>query len=333
MIKKEFKGYEVSIEHALLILLNIEDFISFSRDIKYIDILEIDNIVSKLCNGKTFMINNQSREFFYNHQAFINNIKVHTTLFNFITQVYDQHANINEAYVNFYEYLTTNKSAIEKIHEVLLAIKRLDIPTVRIDENEKFDMLISFDSGRYSYSDFAYGENMRIVPTYEKNTINYYFDGTNYIIPLINDFDNIRLFSKTKKEIIVNNLLFDPKALPLSLNRDNTLGVLLNLRDEHMDSIKLLKEDVDLSFSISDLLDELDNSTQVVKGLTQIKERDEIINYLNDMRTILTKIKTIQNNSEEEIVKDDSNTITQDIINQEKEDVVKRRIYSRIDIH
>ena len=193
-------------------------------------------------------------------------------------------------------------------------------------------MLISFDSGRYSYSDFAYGENMRIVPTYEKNTINYYFDGTNYIIPLINDFDNIRLFSKTKKEIIVNNLLFDPKVLPLSLNRDNTLGVLLNLRDEHMDNIKLLKEDVDLSFSISDLLDELDNSTQVVKRLTQIKEKDEIINYLNDMRTILTKIKTIQNNSEEEIVKDDSNSITQDIINQEKKDVVKRRIYSRIDI-
>ena len=328
---KDFKGTKVNVDIALIIINNIEKLSRFITDSNKIDINSIDNDIKKIKQGKTFWIGPYPQFFYAYNKKIIEDILPVTSIYAFFNNILDIKANeLRQDFREFVNYIYSHKESIDNIRSLLEAIKELGIAYVVLDENNKFEYIIDLYLNEHS-RDFGFGENITIIPTYENNHIKYYLDGSNYIIPLTSELGSINIYASFPNEIVVNNLLFDKSVLPKSKKSEDTIDVIVEKHKECNKSNTYLREGIDLSFSIEDLNQQLESTLSVVEGLSNIHDKDTILDYLYSIKHTVSRLKDLDKTNEESIIFNENNSVNQEVYNSEKDAFVKRRLNSSYD--
>ncbi len=328
---KDFKGTKVNVDIALIIVNNIEKLSNFITDSNNININSIDNDIKKIKQSKTFWIGPYSQSFYEYNKEIIEDILPVISIYTFLNNIVDIKTNdLRQDFREFVNYIYSHKESIDNICSLLEAIKELGIAYVVLDENNKFEYIIDLYLNDYS-RDFGFGENITIIPTYEKNHIKYYLDGSNYIIPLTSELGRINIYSSFPNEIVVNNLLFDKSVLPKSKKTEDIIDVIVEKHKECNKSNTYLREGIDLSFSIEDLNQQLESTLSVVESLSNIHDKDTILNYLYSIKHTISRLKDLDKTNEESIIFNENNSVNQEVYNSEKDAFVKRRLNSSYD--
>ena len=332
-MSKDFQGARVNSEIALILIKHMNDLARFLSDYKTINLHTIDHSIAKIKTGKKFLIDTKAESFYKNNKKMVDDILPVTSIFGFYHTLLNVDTNeLSKDYGEFINYVCVHKEATEKIYNLVKAIKDLHIAAIVLDEGNKFEYTITVNYGKYAFGDFAYGENIRVIPTYEQNEVKYYFDGTNYIIPLKNDFGKVHLSSRFSDEIVVNNLLFSPDVLPKSKSKEDTLDKIVQARNMRIHEINTLRDDIDLSFIITDLSEQIESSLNNISRISTIKDKEAVIDYLYSMKHTVSRIAEINRNNEEEIVNDTENGISSELLLTEKSKYLKKRLDARYDI-
>lgn len=219
----------------------------------------------------------------------------------------------------FYAYMAKNKNRKEQILKTLKKIKKLGIERVLFNKNadftgKEYSMIID----RWNYSPclrIDYLDNMKAIPNYENNVIRYMTTGSNYLITVETTMDGI--FDK-EKSIKLNSLVFDSNRLPESIEKEELIKKIVDLRQDEKQRVEAIRNSVELSVSIDDLDEQYTLTSDTILGLEDIKDKDKIVETLNIIGENINKLKKLSLKHNENISKTDPD-VTTEVLQREKQ--------------
>lgn len=175
------------------------------------------------------------------------------------------------------------------------------------------------------YAYIVYLDNLIIVPNYKQNIVKYQTKASNYKINLaIHDYTTIR-----GKKILLNSLSFDVENLPKSLTLKETINKIIALKNEHKIENSIVSNSVNLSIGIEDLSIMVNSVDKVISNSENIDKKD-LITSLANIKNELLKMKTTIENYEKDAI-NNTTTITQELLDEEKNQYKRIRSLSHID--
>ena len=329
----------------LIVLCNmIDSFDEFSQDFHELMKMNYDvDVIIKLCNigftikadKKFFDSKNMKmiKDFYQKHEEEINIINEYSSLWDFLHDNYDFKGNLTTGewengmnFSFFYQYFLEHKNQLEQILLTLEKMRKLEIGGLEFDELETFTDKVFESSTTPLVFDFEYLENMEVISNYEEKWVKYRSLGSNYKIVISNP--NLRSFWNfdEKNEIVVNNLLFDPKRLPKNLSEEVLFADIRKFMDEEGEKWAKIRANIASSVSLSiatdDLMDEFNSTNEVVQELENIKEREELLAILHKIKEGLEELRLTSEEYSDSICDD---LITKDRIERVKCNRLEKR--------
>jgi len=172
----------------------------------------------------------------------------------------------------------------------------------------------------------TYVANVQVIPNYVDH-INYKTSDSNYKMELEIIGDEI---SEYGRKIILNSLLFDPSTLPINVEKVNTFGHILWLKNQQKEKSAIIRNLVDLSISISDLEHQLNLTDETISKLDGVKNKEELVVILLGIREDIEKLKTLSAQHDSNVLEQEP-LLTLEILEREKSLCLRRRYMSSVD--
>jgi hypothetical protein len=227
----------------------------------------------------------------------------------------------NEEY--FFKFISEHKEDIETIKNIAIKIKNLGFDEIIYGENLDFTEneyeLIALDGFYIKFLD-----NIEVVPKYNYDRIRYKTNDSSYCIEVkINGYGKDKRISEGLRRIELNSLIFDPERLPNEITFESTVGTIIKLAEDSKKDNQIIKDTVDMSVSVEDLITQYNNTKKIIESIENVKNKEEIKQILNNILSELTKLKSASLSFEKETV-DSFPKISEDKIEDEK------KLYLRI---
>lgn len=232
----------------------------------------------------------------------------------------------------FYNYLLEHKEDIPKILELLGKLKELGFDKFEFNEDldftkETYGVYLSLRDNFH----LTYVANPQVIPNYT-SYINFTTTDSNYKMKLDLLGYSEKEICKYGREFVLNSLLFDPSTLPEKLDIEHTHDQLVRLKNEQKEQENDIRNSVDLDISISGLEYRLLCTNDVISKLEGIENKQQIIEVLSSIKSDIEKLRKLSdeyNNS----VSEKNELLTPEFLEEEKKMYLKRREWSRLDIH
>ena len=249
------------------------DYVKFSKFI---------NKIERVSNGQHVLLSGFEKKFFLKYKDVIDIIITYSNMTSFSDN--NNYCDIIELYNN---YLLFHKEEIANILSVLN--KLLDLCFEEIYFNEDYDftnMVFEFNLESGDYTNVSYLDNLQVISSYP-GVIKYKSDNSNYKI----DLEYTYLKTLIESKIGLNSLLFEPSRLPNSLNMEFVFDEINDKARQYYDLYKEIKNSVNLSVGINDLLMQAEITGSMLDGLENVESREKLIEILNN---ILVEIKKLE---------------------------------------
>lgn len=172
---------------------------------------------------------------------------------------------------------------------------------------------------------------MEIVPNYQSNVVKYKTTESNYKIsirPLVMLASG--KIPKYDTEIIINSLTFNENRLPELISKENTFDKIISLANDKKDECAAIRTSVDLSMSLDSLSSNLDFTNNLLSKIDDIKNKDELLKVLSEMKLNLDKLKNASISYDNSLF--DKYSISKETFQKEKKLYLDRQYRSNIDI-
>ncbi len=325
------KGIKKIETNHLIVLCEIEDdYKSFCQDLQeLIKSKSNRNLVSKVYRAMQkdlFITSSKYKNFIEKHKQTIEIMKKYSCLSDLTILSYDingkRKENLAEDY--FYQYIQNHKEDIETIKSVALKIKKLGFNVINFGEQVDFTGIeYNLDTSSYDVN-FAYLENMEVIPTY-LSTIKYRTNDSCYCLALnAHGFVEEKEVTKYNRNIKLNSLIFDPNRLPNEITTESTISVIYELAQKKKAEYDDLRHSVDLSISISDFKDYFECLKAETQKIDKIKDNQKLVDLVSQMQNNLTKLQLFGVNFENQVINSYTN-ITDETMKREKKLYLDRR--------
>lgn len=259
-----------------------EELIEIGYKLDYVKFSKFINKIERVSNGQHVLLSGFEKKFYLKYKDVIDIIITYSNMTSFSDN--NNYRDIIELYNN---YLLFHKEEIANILAVLY--KLLDLGFEEIYFNEDYDftnMVFEFNLESGDYTNVSYLDNLQVIPSYP-GVIKYKSDNSNYKI----DLEYTYLKTLIESKIGLNSLLFDPSRLPNSLNMEFVFDEINDKARQYYDINKKIKNSVNLSVGINDLLMQAEITGSMLDGLENVESRKELIEILNN---ILVEIKKLE---------------------------------------
>lgn len=310
-------------------MVNLEEFMASKNSRGLVESLE------EISHGNKSGIGTKKVRNFYNENYdVIDKINKYSSISSFINSSFDYYGNLREnGELNyFYNYFLNNENQMDRINSVLRKISDLGFSKIEFDPKadftkEEYKINVNFNMN----SSIDYVDNAELVLGYQPDVMCYKTIGSDYRITA--DVSRGPLsdkFSEDGRSIVVNNLLFDYERLPKFIGKPELFDKLLEVRESQMDKCNSIRNSVNLSISINDLLYQFDITSDSIDKLDGVLGKDQMIEQLIEIKKHLEQLKVLSSKYDESIVEENSD-ITKEKLAREKELFLNRRFYHAVD--
>lgn len=335
------KCIEISTNDLLVLCEIFEDYEAFYEDLeKIIKSKTNKDLVTKVYNyiqkKKNYFPNKKYDAFIKKHQHTIEIMNKYSCLSNLTVLNYDAKGEkrkiLPEDY--FYRYIKEHRKDFETIKNVVLKIKNLGIDRITFGEHLDFTTmqgtLIEYALNTSYDCNFAFLENMKVIPAYLNNPIRYRTNSSSYCIYLqsIHYYGSEDKISKYDRRIELNSLIFNPDRLPNVITRESTIGVIKALAQKQEER-KDIKDVVDVSIATDRLKCEFESLKKRYDTIDKVKENQELKDILLEMQNVIARLQIFEESFTQQII-DTYPDLSEDIIKKEKTQEEDRR-YNSID--
>lgn len=320
-MKKTYRLYVNNIIALCHLTNRKEETNSFSEELTEIGYkLDYDkfsifiNKIERLANGQHVLLSGFERKFYSKYKEIIDVINTYSDISSFSNN--NKYRNIIDLYNN---YILLHKDEITNILAVLN--KLLDLGFEEICFNEEYDftkMVFDFSPECIHYTNMSYLDNIQVIPSYP-GVIKYKSDDSNYKI----NMEHTDLYL-TDSEICLNSLLFDPSRLPNSLNIELIFDEINSKARQYYDINREIKNSVDLSVGINDLLMQAEITGCLFDGLDNVENREELIEILNNIIVEIKKLKKISCDYSDSLSNKEP-MLTKEFLEEEKKKYLSKR--------
>lgn len=258
----------------------------------------LDNIfqVCRLIQGKNMFISKESKKFYKEYKHVIDKINKYGYFYNFVMSNFcgSTESKISAEYC--YQYLKANEQNLDTIVDVLTRLVSLEVNKIYFDTALDFTQKsYKLYTDRYYQLELHYLANMKNIPVYPKNTIEYITTTSPYDLVVRTEIGKI---DKYGREIFLNTLIFDYKLLPEAIDQVNIYDEIISLKKNTEAERDVIIDSVDVSISLDDLTYMLEHIEKIISKLTNetAKERlresaDKIITEINKMKEVRDKFE------------------------------------------
>lgn len=276
-----------------------------------------------ISKGKFRVFSRKIKKFYNENKSVIDTINKYSNIINFINSIYGYYGSTHF----FYEYFLSHKEDLDKIIELLERMKQLGFDDFTFNEDldftkESYDIYPTF---RRNFR-IIYVDNIVVPPSYTSN-INYYTTSSNYKMELDIIGDEI---SKYGRRITLNSLLFDPNRLPVKLDRKNTFDRIIDLKKQQEEKNTSIRNSVDLSISVSDLDEQLSYTSSIISKLDDVQNKSQLLEALLNIKGEVDKLKTLSEQYDSSISEKEP-SLTKEVLDREKKLQLKRIELSKLD--
>lgn len=259
-----------------------EELIEIGYKLDYVKFSKFINKIERVFNGQHVLLSGFEKKFYLKYKDVIDIIITYSNMSSFSDN--NNYRDIIELYNN---YLLFHKEEIANILAVLNKLLDLGFEEIRFNEEYDFTkMVFDYNPECSHYTDITYLDNIQVLPSYP-GVIKYKSNNSNYRI----DMEYTDLYTLANSEIWVNSLFFDPNRLPNSLNMEFVFDEINDKARQYYDINKKIKNSVNLSVGINDLLMQAEITGSMLDGLENVESRKELIEILNN---ILVEIKKLE---------------------------------------
>lgn len=305
-------------------MVNLEEFMASKNSRGLVESLE------EISHGNKSGIGTKKVRNFYNENYdVIDKINKYSSISSFINSCFDYNGNLREnGELNFfYNYFLNNQDNLNAIYYNLLKISDLGFNKLGFDATEDFTKEEYRISTCFSLNTFIeYLDNIEIVLSYRPDVVLYKTSDSDYKITT-----NVSTGELTDTSIVVNNLVFDVKRLPDSINREILYDNIIKMREEKKEVFDDIRDSVNLGVAVDDLYCQYDSLCEVVEKLKNASCNEELTNVLIELENSLKKIKKVSSKFDEGIVEKNSD-VTKEQLVKEKELYLSIRYYNRLDL-
>lgn len=282
--------------------------------------------------GKFSIHSNKYKSFIKKHKSTIEIMNKNFCLMNLTVLSYDpkgnRKENLSEDY--FYEYLKNNKKNIEIIKEILLKLKKIGFKRINYGENLDFTG-IDYSLDLIYTDDFVFLENIEVNSTYLNNPIKYRTKSSHYCMHFgVNGYGDEKEISEYAKDIYLNSLILNPNNIPDEITIESTFNLIKDKFNNKKSEISDIRNYIDLSIATDDLINNFLILKRTVSNIDDVKNNQEMLDLLNQMKIIMDKLKNIDENFEQKII-DSNESLTEKLIEKEKKLYLDRRNCINID--
>ena len=316
---------KIRVNHLLALCNTIDDYEKFQEDLINFSngVFDLKSYykLTKLSNNMRVFGSNKVKKFYYDNRCVIDKINSYTDLYRFLYINYEDVGYLREDsnFLFFHNYILNNREDLDKILSVTSKMKELGLKDLKYLEDACFtDQIYTFYNTPV-ICDVDYLDNMVILPNYQNEVFKYKSTGSNYKITL----------GSVKSEIIVNSLLFDKNKLPDKLSKESILNKFYNLREGQKDNITSVRNSVDLSIGVYDLIKQFNSTKDTIEKLDKVESKSEMVEILSKIEKYIYQLNAVSDRYDEKIVNNSS--ITQEELEEEKKLYLKRRFYNSID--
>lgn len=259
-----------------------EELIEIGYKLDYVKFSKFINKIERVSNGQHVLLSGFEKKFYLKYKDVIDIIITYSNMSSFLDN--NNYRDIIELYNN---YLLFHKEEIANILAVLNKLLDLGFEEIRFNKEYDFtNIVFEFNLESGDYTNVSYLDNLQVIPSY-LGVIKYKSDNSNYKI----DLEYTYLKTLIESKIGLNSLLFEPSRLPNSLDLDFVLDEINDKSRQYYDLYKEIKNSVNLSVGINDLLMQAEITGSMLDGLENVESREELIEILNN---ILVEIKKLE---------------------------------------
>jgi len=321
---------EIDINTLITICKNIQIIDDFTLEIsRFKDLDKLEKDLNKLLKGKS-IFNKKVKDFYIKYEELIKSIDTTHGLYFFLAKNFGKTLMPFTNYKNAIKYVEQYKDQSLSMLSLLMYIKELKyVNNVIIDPDNEFDHVFKIDTTANYFYEFGYGDNITYIPTYDKSDIQYNCKDSNFVIPIARDMYSFR--ASHHNSILVNNLVFNREALPLSLDPSNTIDVISKGYNENTSALEGLRELVNYSIAVNKLEDECSKLEDITDSLTSIKDKKELVEKLSYIKENITKLNAIYDTNKARIVSENE-MLTDELIENETHERIRRIKESTLDL-
>lgn len=245
------QSISISVDDLNLLLSFYDDLEEFNQGLERICKKHRKKDVGKLLESlvlgkKPFMMPNDVKEFYEEHQDFFQAVKdirqrspyylegdplIYPFLITYYDIPGDGHLKTNYSFGTFYQYLQDCEGEIPKIQLLVDKLKSLHISDVTLDEDADFTEEV-YNTSFWWGDEIVLLDNMETLPNYNEGVASYYSTYSKYKIT--RPYDESVWYHKNDRKIILTQLAIDPDTLPSSLEDDDLKVLFSNLKEESM---------------------------------------------------------------------------------------------------
>lgn len=272
----------------------IQSVITFSD--KYREFIEQLYDISK---GKFRLGAKQIKRFYNENKLIIDIINEYSNIVSFMNDIY----NCRHCKLKFlYEYISSHRGEIDKILAVLAKLKELGF--------DKLEFAADLDFTQESYKIYAlpydnfyitYLDNLIVIPSYDPDVVSYKTKGSSYKMRIEFSVDNI---SESVREIVLNDLIFDPSRLPKAITIEEIFKKVVSLANDKTREYFMVEDSINLSVSIEELYAMFNSVSATIDELENIDKKQELIDALSNIREAILKMQAISNEYSKKLVTD-----------------------------
>lgn len=208
---------------------------------------DVGKLLESLVSGKKiFMMPNDVKEFYEEHQDFFQAVKDirqvspyyiegFSLIYPFLSTYYDipgdGHLKTHGSFGTFYQYLQDHEGEIPKTLLLVDKLKELHISDVILDEDADFTEEV-YNTSFWWGEEVVLLDNMETLPNYNEGVASYHSTYSKYKIT--RPYDESRWYHKNKRKVILTSLSLDPDTLPDSLEDDDLKVLFSNMKDGSM---------------------------------------------------------------------------------------------------
>lgn len=319
--------------NCLIALCEIENYDTFCRELERLIVSrgnkDLIYKMYRVMTGKIVFGKRKYKDFVKKYQDVIEIMKKNHCLCEMTISKYNAYGKsyIDSTENYFFEYITAHKEDIETIKNLAIKIRKLGFSEIIYDEN--FD----FTSTEYKLDGFGvdYLDNMEIIPTYNNSPIGYKTTDSCYCVRVgISGYGKDITLSSYDKSIKLNNLIFDANRLPSEITLESTVDVIKKLADDSKQEGKVIKELVDVSVAIDDLVIQYNEIERIIESVENADNREQLKQILNNILEEIKRLKSTSSSFRQDAVNDFEN-LSEEKIEQEKQQYLIRRYNAGID--
>lgn len=294
------KNKEIYITHMLALCHMYKEYDAFRIDLKeklskFYKGSDFVSILKRVSLGEYAFNSKIEKQFYNKHKLVIDTINTYTSIQTFINLNFDEYGRSEpESSIDyFYEYILKNEKSLEKILELLYALKALGF--------NKFSFG-NINLGYYNVSKYnnknqnvIYLENMEAIPIASKDEIMYKSNSSNYKIVV--ETEN----GKNKTKIILDNLIIDVNRLPKSVNKIDLLQQIRNLENSITKEKEVIWDAVIISDSVDCLSYIYEYVLEKINETHDEKFKIKLLEILKQIEIKINELKLLNNNHNTEI--------------------------------